>query len=114
MLRVIAGIGILQVAVVLVNLMRSKIVAVLLGPQGVGAIGVVDQLVQLLLYVSTLNLPFVAIRFLSRAHSEGPDAFQRTFSSFLRALLALTGLGALVGTSLALLYPNLLGTTLAE
>jgi PST family polysaccharide transporter len=114
MLRVIAGIGILQVAVVLVNMLRSKIVAVLLGPEGVGAIGVVDQLVQLILYICTLNLPFVAVRFLSRAHSEGPESFRQTFATFIRALLVITGVGAVCGVALALLRPDILGNTFSD
>src|SRR5260370_41054133 len=108
MLRMIAGIGVLQVAVTLVNLLRSKVVAVLLGPEGVGVIGLVDQLVQLVLYASTLSLPFAAVRFLSRAHSEGQEAFTRSFGSFLRALLILTSVGTVLGGGVALVRPDFL------
>src|SRR6266851_341314 len=114
MFRIIAGIGALQVAVTLINMLRSKVVAVLLGPEGVGVIGLLDQLVQLVLYVSTLSLPFAAVRFLSRAHSEGHEAFSQSFGSFLRALLILTTIGALVGGGIALIRPDILGQQLAD
>jgi len=112
--RIIASIGALQVAVVLVNLLRSKVIAVLLGPAGFGVVSVIDQLVQLVLYVSTLSLPFAATRFLSRAHSEGPESFRRSYSSFLGALLLTTMCGLLIGAGLAVVRPDLLGDRLYE
>src|SRR6266851_1242004 len=106
MFRIIAGIGALQVAVTLINMLRSKAVALLLGPEGVGVIGLLDHLIQLELYVSTLSLPFAAVRFLSRAHSEGHEAFSQSFGSFLRALLILTGIGAVIGAGVAVFRPD--------
>lgn len=112
--RIILGIGVLQVVVVLINMVRTKLVAVILGPQGVGVIGVVDQLVQIVLYVSTLSLPFAAVRFLSRAHSDGPDAFRNSYATFLRTLLALTTVGFGLGGVVAWFRPELLGPELAN
>lgn len=114
MFRLIVGIGALQVVVVLINMLRSKMVAVILGPQGVGIIGVVDQLVQIVLYVSTLSLPFAAVRFLSRAHSDGGDAFKNSYAAFLRVLLMLTTVGLTIGGLVAWFRPDLLGPELAQ
>jgi O-antigen/teichoic acid export membrane protein len=49
------------------------------------------------------------VKFLSRAHSEGPGAFQRSYSSFLRLLLFLTSGGAAICLGAVLLRPELLG-----
>src|SRR5712691_10081341 len=111
--RLILGIGVLQIGVVLINMLRTKLVAVILGPQGVGVIGLVDQLVQIVLYVSTLSLPFAAVRFLSRAHSDGPGAFRESYTTSLRAVLLLTTGGFTIGGVVAWFRPDLLGPELA-
>src|SRR5579864_5159350 len=47
---------ILQVSILAVMLMRSKLTAVLLGPEGVGVVGTLDQLVQFVAQVSAFSL----------------------------------------------------------
>ncbi len=114
MLKIIAAISAMQVVAVLVSLLRSKIMAVLLGPQGVGVVGLVDQLVQLVLYLSTLSLPFAAVRYMSRAHSEGPESFRRTYGALLRALILPTTGVAILASVAVLIKPELLGTELSD
>src|SRR5919198_2616463 len=106
MFKVIAGIGLVQVCAVLVNLGRSKVLAVLLGPHGVGVISVIDQIVQFAAYLSAFSLPMASVKFLSRAHSEGPEVFQRTYVSFLVVLLGGAVLGTAVLTGIALIRPS--------
>jgi O-antigen/teichoic acid export membrane protein len=113
-LRIIVTVGAIQVIAILANLARSKIVAVLLGPEGVGTISVIDQVVQFAAYLSAFSLPLASVKFLSRAHSKGDDAFRRTYSAFLMLLLALAVAGAAVTMALILLRPDWLGLTLAR
>jgi O-antigen/teichoic acid export membrane protein len=99
MLKIIVTIGAIQSVAIVVNLIRSKIIAVHLGPEGVGIISVVDQCVQLVAYFSAFSLPFASVKFLSRSHSESPEAFRKTYLSFLKASLVLV----LIGTGVAIL-----------
>jgi len=46
MLKIITTIGGIQVLAIIINVVRSKIMAVLLGPEGIGIISIVDQVVQ--------------------------------------------------------------------
>lgn len=112
MLRIIAVLGAIQMLTVAVNVLRGKLLAVLLGPAGVGVVSVVDQAVLLVAQLSALALPFVAVKFLSRAHSESQEAFAQTFTGLLRALLLLTAGGALLALAVVWLAPHLLGAEL--
>jgi O-antigen/teichoic acid export membrane protein len=109
MFKVFLTIGSLQVIAIFLNFIRSKTIAVMLGPEGVGVISVIDQVVQSASYFCALSLPFASIKFLSRSHSEGEDAFKRSYSSFLQALLILTALGTTITAGLALFSHGLLG-----
>src|SRR4051794_34300665 len=93
MLKAILTIGTLQALAILLNFVRSKVVAVLLGPEGVGVISVIDQVVQSAAYFSALSLPFASIKFLSRAHSDGEESFRNSYFTFLKVLLILSFLG---------------------
>ena len=112
MLKIIATISAIQGAVIILNLLRAKIVAVLLGPAGVGIFSVVDQAIQLLIHISTFSLPFVAAKFLARAHSRGFEAFRKSYGSFLRLLVGVTAIGTAIGVSIVLWRPELLGSEL--
>ena len=92
MFRIFLTIGSLQVLAIVLNFVKSKTIAVMLGPEGVGVISVIDQVVQSTSYFCALSLPFASIKFLSRSHSESEDAFKRSYSSFLKGLLILSAL----------------------
>jgi O-antigen/teichoic acid export membrane protein len=113
MLRIIATLGGIQILAVVFNVLRSKLLAVLLGPEGIGANSVVDQAALLVLQISALSLPFASVRFLSRANSQGPDAFRRTYSGLISALVALTSMGAAIGLAVVFLQPSWLGAELS-
>jgi O-antigen/teichoic acid export membrane protein len=113
MLRIIATLGGIQVLAVLFNVLRSKLLAVLLGPEGIGAASVVDQATVLVLQVSAFSLPFASVRFLSRAHSLGPDAFRRTYSGLFLAVVVLTSIGAALGLAVVFYQPTWLGAELS-
>lgn len=113
MMKTILAVGGIQVAAILISLIRSKLVAMLLGPEGLGVVSVIDQVVQLVAYISAFSLPYAAVRFLSRAHSEGEDKFQSAYAWFLSVILVLALVGASVGVGLALIRPALFGEALA-
>jgi PST family polysaccharide transporter len=109
MFKIILTIGTIQILAIAVNFIRTKLVAVLAGPEGVGVISTIDQVVQSAAYFSALSLPFASVKFLSKAHSEGDEAFKRTYTSFLKVLLMLAAAGTVVVTSTVFFRPQLLG-----
>ncbi|MEW6083119.1 MAG: hypothetical protein AB1607_00855 [Chloroflexota bacterium] len=113
MLRLIATLGGIQVLAVFFNVLRSKLLAVLLGPEGIGAASVVDQATVLVLQVSAFSLPFASVRFLSRSHSQGTDAFRRTYSGLLSAVVMLTSIGAAIALAVVFFQPAWLGAELS-
>jgi O-antigen/teichoic acid export membrane protein len=61
---------------------------VLLGPAGFGVVSTIDQATQTAMQLAHLSLPFTALKFMSRRHSDGHEPFERTYASFFRALTA--------------------------
>jgi O-antigen/teichoic acid export membrane protein len=112
MLEMIATIGFIQVLAVIFNVLRSKMLAVLLGPEGIGAASVVDQTTTLILQICALSLPFASVRFLSRAHSQGPDAFRRMYSGLISALVVFTSIGAVISLAVVFMQPAWLASEL--
>lgn len=114
MFKIILTIGTIQGLAILVSFVKSKIVAVLLGPEGVGIVSTIDQIVQSAAYISAFSLPLASVKFLSRSHSEGDDAFRRCYSSFLKALMILSVAGTVATVGLALFKTGLFGAELAK
>jgi O-antigen/teichoic acid export membrane protein len=113
-LSMLATLGALQALTLAVHALRGKMAAVLLGPAGVGVLGVIEPLVQLVAHLSCFGLPLAALRFLSRAHSESGAAFVAAYTRFARAVLLLSLAGTLVALALAVLRPELLGPELSR
>lgn len=111
-LQAIVTIGAVQVATMFFNLVRSKIVALTAGPEGLGAIGVIDQVVAMVAQISTFSLPYASAKFLSAAHSESREAFAKQYVAFLRALLVISLAGTAIGTVLVFVRPAVLGSEL--
>jgi O-antigen/teichoic acid export membrane protein len=114
MLKVITTIGAIQILAIGVNFIRSKTIAVLLGPEGVGVISVVDQMVMMIAQLSAFSLPFAAVKFLSLAHSKGYPEFRQSYGNLLRLLVLLTSVGAAIGVIVVLWHPEILGEDLAN
>ncbi|MGH7861089.1 MAG: hypothetical protein ACREOS_02515, partial [Candidatus Dormibacteraceae bacterium] len=112
-MKVIVTLGAIQVVAILAGMMRAKILAVLLGPSGIGVLSVVDQMVQLVAYACAFSLPFASVKFLSRAHSQGHARFRATYASLVRLLAMLTVVGAVIGLVVVIFEPRLLGGQLA-
>lgn len=98
MLNTILIIGGFQVLMIVAGVARLKAIAVLLGPEGVGVMSLVDQVVLFVMQASVVSIPFAVLTFLSRAYREGRDAFARSYLGFLQLLVMLT----LTGTAIAL------------
>jgi hypothetical protein len=81
MSRVLFSIGIVQVLVILVNLARSKILSLLLGPAGFGVVSTIDQVVLTTVNLAAGSFPFTALKVMARSHSEGEEPFRRTFAA---------------------------------
>lgn len=101
-------VGLIQLVILVFALMRSKGLAVMLGPEGVGIIGAMDQLVITLTQLSAFGIPFTAMKFMSAAHSTDQQAFRRCFAAFGRIMLALSVVVTGLGVAVALLAPGLL------
>jgi O-antigen/teichoic acid export membrane protein len=112
MLKTIVTIGVIHVLAILGNFVRSKTIAVLLGPAGVGVISNVDQIAQFASYASGCSIPIVAIKYLSKAHSEGPDVFQRMYAALLNTLVIAGVGGTLVAIGMLLVTPGVYGAQL--
>lgn len=84
--------GGVQVALIILNIIRSKIIAVLLGSVGMGIYGLYNTTINLLSSCTNLGLATSSVRDISIAHKEGDEIkVAKTISSF-RTLVWLTGL----------------------
>jgi antigen flippase len=78
--------GAVQILTMAAGLARTKVLAVLLGPSGLGITGVIDQIVAFLAHLGSMSIPFAALRYLSKYRTEGGDAFASLYVAFRRAL----------------------------
>lgn len=111
-IQTVLSVGGIQVLSMAFGLVRSKIVAVTAGPLGVGAIGLIDQVVNLVAQICTFSLPYAAVKFLSATHSESREAFANLYVAFLRVLLLISLLGTGIGIILLWVWPGVLGREL--
>ena len=107
--RAIALLGVAQVMTLVAGLVRWKVIAILLGPIGVGIVGLLDQIAQVILQVGSMSLPTVALRFLGKAHHDDTGLFGRLYRGFLVAVLT-GGLGtAVVALAVFMFRPTSFG-----
>jgi PST family polysaccharide transporter len=111
-LEAIITLGGIQMLTMLASLARTKVLALLLGPSGVGIVSVIDQVVSQIMQIGSLSLPFAALKFLSRDGVEERAAFARTYRALVLALLASTATATVVALLLAVVQPRLLGSDL--
>jgi PST family polysaccharide transporter len=89
MLRALLTIGAAQLITMLVMLVRTKTMAVMLGPELVGVMAVIDKLLAVIAQTASLSLPYAAARFLPECWSAGPSEFRRLFTQMRNVALAL-------------------------
>ncbi|HEV2131086.1 MAG TPA: hypothetical protein VGR27_08285, partial [Longimicrobiaceae bacterium] len=78
-LQAILALGGIQALTMAAGLARTKILALLLGPAGLGIVGVIDQTISLVTHLGSLSFPFAAVTFLSRRRGEGGQGFARLY-----------------------------------
>ena len=83
--------GGVQAYQILVQVAKSKIIALLLGPTGVGVQGLYTSATQLIQQVTSMGLSQSAVRELSEANKSGDTARVSRVLSILRRLVYLTG-----------------------
>lgn len=110
MLRIFVSLGLLQAATLLVLLVRTKVLAVLLGPEQVGILSVVDRMVALFAQAASFSLGFAALRFLSPLWNRDPRAYRTLLLRMRNLLLLSLALASAIGVALAALAPRLLGS----
>lgn len=103
-------VGAIQFLILLVALVRGKALAVMLGPEGVGLVGTIDQFIVTVAQFSALGLPFAAMKYMSAAHSQSEDDFRRTFATFAQIILGISVAVALVASSTELLAHSIFGS----
>jgi PST family polysaccharide transporter len=114
MLKALLAIGGLQLVTMLILLVRTKVLALLLGPDAVGVLAVIDKLVAVLVQTTSLSLPFAAIRFLPALWHGDRAGFYRMLRA-MTAVLAATALATLaVGLIISALRPELWGSQFAR
>ena len=113
MIKTLVLIGGFQAATIAVTVVRSKLISVTLGPEGLGVTGTIDQILSVVLQLSSLSLPAIAIRLLPRTHGVDPDGFRRQYANFIAAVLVTSGVGAAIVAGLVQTFPSLLGHELA-
>ena len=107
------SIATLQVLTILVGIARSKGLAHVLGPAGLGVAGTIDQGILTAVTFGALALPYTAMKFMARSHSESEAEFRHTGAGFLRLLLVLSLVTAPVAYAMFTGFPGILGDDLA-
>lgn len=90
MLGALLSIGGLQLLMMTVLLARTKILALLLGPDQYGVMAVIDKLLAVTAQIASLSLPFAALRFLPGLWVGDRAAFARQLRSMGLFVLALS------------------------
>jgi O-antigen/teichoic acid export membrane protein len=112
MLRALIAIGSLQFVTMLVMLVRTKALALLLGPELLGAMSVIDKLLAVVSQTLSLSLPFAALRFLPDALRRAPEAFRDLYRNMLTLLLMLVVPAVLICLLLTARAPSAFGVQL--
>ena len=112
-LQAIVALGGIQALTMLAGLARTKVLAVLLGPAGVGVASVIDQVVSLVAQLGSLSIPFVGLKFLSRARDAGVEETRRIYFALVFLLVLASCVAAGVAVGVAAVKPTIFGDGLA-
>jgi antigen flippase len=89
-----------QVLVYLISLIKTKVAAVLLGPAGVGLVGLYTSATALVAVVSGLGLRSSGVREIAEAHASGDIEGSAKMAHVLRRLCWLTGIAGWLATAI--------------
>src|SRR4029450_1363863 len=112
-LQAIVALGGIQALTMLAGLARTKVLAVLLGPAGVGVASVVDQVVSLVAQLGSLSIPFVALKFLARTRDGAIEETRRIYGALVLALIVASVVSAAIATGVVTVQPSVFGDGLA-
>lgn len=114
MIRVFLALGAIQFLVMLVQLVKTKTLAVLLGPELVGVMAVIDKLVAVVTQTVSFSLPFAASVFLPALWLRDREAFARLLGRMARVIVVLAVLAAAACVAVTLVEPGIWGAELTE
>lgn len=112
MLRALLTIGAVQAVTMLVMLARTKTLALLLGPELVGVMAVVDKLLAVIAQTASLSLPYAAVRFLPTRWEAGPAEYRGLFARMRNVLLLVVLAATAAALAVAVFYPQAWGAAL--
>jgi antigen flippase len=113
-IRALLSIGLLQFLSMLLLLARTKIIALALGPEGVGVIATIDRVTAVIAQTLSLSLPFAALRFLPAAHRQSPDEAEVLYRRMRNVAVALLVAASLVCVGITAVAPQVWGTALTS
>lgn len=94
--------GGVQIILIVISIIRSKFIAVLLGPFGMGIAGLITSSTSIISSLTGFGLHTSAVREVSQAHSSGDENRKDRIITVLRVLILLTGItGAIFTFSLS-------------
>jgi antigen flippase len=112
MFRALLTIGAAQVITMLVLLVRTKTLAVMLGPEYVGVMAVIDKLLAVIAQTASMSLPFAAARFLPERWAAGPSEYRALFTPMRNVLLALILMATIGALLISAFQPAIWGEAL--
>jgi O-antigen/teichoic acid export membrane protein len=114
MLKVLLSLGFLQLLNMIIMMLRTKGLAILLGPELYGQMGALDRMVAVFAQTASLSMPFSAIRYLSPLWHTDRGLFFSLFRRMRNTVGVLALLALLVGGALLATYPDLLGAAIRD
>jgi len=111
-IRALVSIGLLQFLSMLLLLARTKIVALALGPEGVGVIASLDRVTAVVAQTLSLSLPFAALRFLPAAERESPEQAELLYRAMRNVSVAMLVLATVSCVAVTAVAPQIWGKAL--
>jgi antigen flippase len=111
-LKVFLTLGAIQVGVMAVQLIKTKALALLLGPESLGVMAVVDKLVAVATQTSSLSLPFAASVYLPALWLRDRAGFLSLLSRMRNVLWVMSATAGVGGAILTLVQPRIWGEEL--
>ncbi|HKJ03267.1 MAG TPA: hypothetical protein VJ997_12450, partial [Longimicrobiales bacterium] len=114
MLKVFLSVGALQLVSMFVMMLRTKGLALLLGPEQYGLMAAVDRLVAVFAQTASMSLPFAALRYLSPLWHADRAAYLDLLKRMRNVMVTFIGVAFAVGMALTWIDPVILGGDVAR
>jgi hypothetical protein len=113
-IRALISIGFLQFLSMLLLLARTKIIALVLGPEGVGVIATVDRVTAVIAQTLSLSLPFAALRFLPAVQRQSQEEAEALYRRMRNVSVALVVVASVVCVGITAVAPQVWGAALVS